>query len=432
MSRANIREIALAAVITAVIALGPLTPNELGPSLLIGVAVAGVVAFWRLRRRAPIDAEGADAAGETSLQIVPLLGWLGLASLWALAFLPTLRWLGFQWTYSVWANDHGIFMPFIMGYLVWNILRQDPEIAPESSALGFPLLGVGVLASLVDVFAGTKYLGMAGLLISLPGLSLLLLGRRRTRMLGVPLVLSLLMTPVPISLAAHLYLRFATAAAVEPLIRAIGTPVLREDTVLRLSSGTFVVANACSGFSTLYASIAVALVLAFLTRSTSRRIAILLVAPLLAVAANIVRVTSLVLIAHFFGQWTLDTPLHEATGVAAFIAIAIMLSISCATATWFDIHPRRQDHCRNPATLAITSLIPDAKHVRQRSELPDSIILWAEGEFPNPLSDSNPFHYQIVRGYNTLRISTHPLSLIANDVDGETQRLMEIQVEGQS
>lgn len=322
MSRANVREVALAAVITVVIALGPLTPNELGPSLLIGAAVAGVVAFWRLQRR---SSSASDEVGETSLQIVPLLGWLGLAALWATAFLPTLRWLGFQWTYSVWANDHGIFMPFIIGYLVWNILRQDQETRPESSALGLPLLGVGILASLVDVFAGTKYLGMAGLLVSLPGLSLLLLGRRRTRMLGVPLVLSLLMTPVPISLAGHLYLRFATAAAVEPLIRAIGTPVLREDTVLRLSSGTFVVANACSGFSTLYASIAVALVLAFLTRSTSRRILMLLLAPLLAIAANIVRVLSLVLIAHFFGQWTLETPLHEATGVAAFVVVLVGL-----------------------------------------------------------------------------------------------------------
>ena len=322
VSRATIREIALAAVITAVIALGPLTPNELGPSLLIGAAVAGGVAFWRLRR--PRD-EADEARAGAKIQLLPLAGWLGLAGLWTLAFLPTLRWLGHQWTYSVWANDHGIFMPFIMGYLVWNILRQDSDPEPDASALGLPLLGAGVLASIIDVFAGTKYLGMLGLLLSLPGLSLLLLGRRRTRMLGVPLVLSLLMTPIPITLSTHLFLRHITAVAVEPLIRATGTPVLREDTILQLSSGTFVVANACSGFSTLYASISVALVLALLARSPSRRVTLLLLAPVLAIAANIIRVAALVLIAHFVGQWTLDTPLHEATGVATFAVVLVGL-----------------------------------------------------------------------------------------------------------
>ena len=56
MSRATLWEIALAVVVTAVIAAGPLTPNEWGPSLLIGAAVAGavVVVCSAAHYRAPI------------------------------------------------------------------------------------------------------------------------------------------------------------------------------------------------------------------------------------------------------------------------------------------------------------------------------------------------------------------------------------------
>lgn len=46
--------------------------------------------------------------------------------------------------------------------------------------------------------------------------------------------------------------------------------------------------------------------------------ALILVAPLLAIGANVVRVTLLVLLAQTFGTALLDTALHEASGVATF------------------------------------------------------------------------------------------------------------------
>lgn len=324
MSRDTLRDIALAAAGALLIALSPLTPNELGPSLGIGVAVAGLWLLARIRRRRGL-ASTPEPAPEGALALGDLLPWLGVAALWALAFWPTIRWLYDQWTASLWSNEHGIFMPFIIGYLAWTILRNDPVGTRQSSTLGFWPLGVGLSLSFLDALLETRYLGMLGMLITLPGLSLLAFGARRTRLLGVPMVLSLLMTPVPVTLSTHLYLRYATAWAVEPLLRGLGLPVFREDTVMHMSSGVFVVADACSGFATLYASLAVALVLVFLVRKPSQRILILLAAPILAIGANIVRVLALILIAHYGGRWTLDTPLHEATGVAAFAIVLLAL-----------------------------------------------------------------------------------------------------------
>ncbi len=114
------------------------------------------------------------------------------------------------------------------------------------------------------------------------------------------------------------------------------------------------------------------------------------------------------------------------------ITIAAILGVSGATMAWFTIHPHQQDPCQNPGALEITSLIPGARHLRIRTDLPEAAILWAEGEFTNPLADQHPYRYQIVRGFNTLRISTHPVSYVANDVDGEVQRTIQVEVDGQS
>ena len=86
-----------------------------------------------------------------------------------------------------------------------------------------------------------------------------------------------------------------------------------------MPGNVFVVADECSGFSTQYATLTVALILVFLTKGTWRKVAILAAAPLLAYAANVLRVLLLILLTNRFGDWVLDSPLHPASGVMTFV-----------------------------------------------------------------------------------------------------------------
>jgi exosortase len=109
----------------------------------------------------------------------------------------------------------------------------------------------------------------------------------------------------------------------------LGFTAMREGTLLLLPRQNFVVADACSGVATLYASLAAAMVLAAISGSHWRRAALILSAPLLAVGANVVRVTLLVLLAQTFGTDLLDTAIHEASGVATFaVALVALLAIA--------------------------------------------------------------------------------------------------------
>lgn len=319
MTRATRNNLGLALLIGALVAVSPFTPNEWGPSVLAGAVVATGVFLWRRGQPSQAGAPSARVA-------MPSLAVWITAALFVALFAPTVAWLYRSWTTSIWINAHGIFVPFVMGYLGWLALRRDPAAgAEESSAWGFAFLGAGLGLTVLDSAIHTRYLGAAGLVLCLPGLSLLWLGPRRTRALAVPLLVGLFMIPIPNAVATQLYLRSLTTAAVEPLLFLLGYSAFRRGTAMELASGTFVISDACSGFATLYAAIAVAIVLGFYAPSVPRRVTVLVAAVPLALACNAVRVLLLLLLVDRFGSGLLDTPIHEASGLATFWAVLILL-----------------------------------------------------------------------------------------------------------
>jgi exosortase len=234
----------------------------------------------------------------------------------------------------VWHNSHGVLVPFMVAYLVRATLRDDTSREEEASAWGFLFLGAGLLLVVVDCAIKTQLLAAFGLILCFPGLSLLLLGARRSRRLVFPLVLAFFMLPIPATFAEPimLVLRRISAAGTAPLISLLGIPVLREDTILHLPNSALSIADACSGFSTLYASVTVGSLLAYLAQSRRRGLAVLALAPLFAVACNIARCTALALMAELWGIAVLNTWWHPFTGVASFMVSISLLTLVAGSA----------------------------------------------------------------------------------------------------
>jgi exosortase len=318
------RTLALAALTGVVVAVSPFMPQEWLVKVGGGfVAAAGVIA-WRLWWSPPEPAGPAEPFGVPAREVSPSI-WVTLA-LVAAFFAPTLAFFYDHWTGNIWENGHGIFMPFLMFFLARSALRGDPHPErAESSAWGLVLVVPALLLAVADFAIRTEYLAAVAFVFMLPGLSLLLLGVRRTRMLAMPLLLGIFMIPIPNVMATHLFLKTWTAQMVEPMIRAVGIPVLREDTLLVLPNETFMVADACSGFSTLYAAVGLSLILARYCRSNWRRLFLVLAAWPLALLCNTLRVFLLVLAANEFGTNLLDTAFHGASGVATFWLVLVVL-----------------------------------------------------------------------------------------------------------
>ena len=241
---------------------------------------------------------------------------LGLVILYA----PTAAWLFERWTRSVWDNAHGLLIPPVAAYFIYQELTRCRHLPPSSSAWGFAFLVPALLLHAVDAGMHTQIVSAASILLALPGLSLLLMGAARTKAIGFPLVFLAFALPLPLSLTEGIVWQLrqiATAGAAWGLPK-LGIPIFVEGTTLHMAQGALQVADACSGFSTLYAAAAMAFLMAYMTRSATRRILLLVVAAPLAIAANILRVILLVALVVWQGQEILDTIVHPLSGMLTF------------------------------------------------------------------------------------------------------------------
>jgi exosortase len=246
---------------------------------------------------------------------------LPVAASLLLLFGPTLLWLWDRWTLSVWNHGHGILIALVVGYLVWEELKPAKELPRESNAWGFALLVPALLLHMLDTGIHSQLLAAFALFLALPGLALLFLGSTRTKAIVFPLATLFLTLPIPLAFteSIHLTLRYIATDAVAFLLPYLGIPVFAKETLLQIPNGALQVADACSGFSTLYATVTVAILTAYFATDVRRRIIVLLVAVPLAIGVNIVRVLLLTLLVHWVGLDVLDTAAHEISGMLTFV-----------------------------------------------------------------------------------------------------------------
>ncbi len=243
-------------------------------------------------------------------------------------YAPTINWLVARWTMSVWHNAHGFLIPPLVAFFAWQELKPLRSLPRSGSAWGFLFLLPALAMHAVDTGIHSQILSAASIVVALPGLSLLFLGVERTRAIAIPLAFSAFMLPIPLMLTErlHLVLRHIATWAAGAALPWLGVDVFAEGTSLQLGAGALEVGDACSGFSTLYAAIAVAALTAYSSNSWRARIVTLLAAVPLAIGANVLRVVLLALLAQTQGFWIIDTWVHPASGMLTFaIALPIIL-----------------------------------------------------------------------------------------------------------
>jgi exosortase len=185
-----------------------------------------------------------------------------------------------------------------------------------------------VLLQVLDAMLRFELLSAFSLLLALPGLSLLLLGRERTRAIWFPLLFLGFALPIPLLVArpVHLLLRQIAAVGTERALALLGYDIRRSGFNLQLGPEGLEIADACSGFSTLMALIMVGLLLAYVSNARWWRGALVTAAVVpAAIVANLARCILLAMLTAAFGGKILDTWLHSASGIAAFIAAFALL-----------------------------------------------------------------------------------------------------------
>lgn len=224
--------------------------------------------------------------------------------------------------------SHGYLIPFIAGYMIWNIRKEllQIEISPNNWGALLILAGAG---QLIVAWVGSEYfLQRTSIIVILFGITLFLAGSTFARKLSIPLLYLIFMIPIPAIIwnkFAFPMKLFASYIAVH-VVNAIGISILREGNILHLASTTLEVADACSGIRSLTSLLALSAAFVFFVNLTKwKKLVLFLSAVPIAIFTNVLRLTITAALASRYGEKVARGFLHDFSGWLIFMLGLVML-----------------------------------------------------------------------------------------------------------
>ncbi len=234
-----------------------------------------------------------------------------------------------------WASpdfSHGILVPFASLYFLWierGRLKGVP-VRPDYAA-GAAFMAAAALVLILGKAGRAQVAEEASILLVIPGLVSLLLGRGYLRVLKFPLAYLAFMVPLINPFLDRIYWPFQIFAAKSTavLLPYFGVPVYRRMQFLELPNISLEVATGCSGLKFMISVYAVAVPLAYFTQRGWARKAVLLVSAfIIGLLTNVVRVTLIGVWTYFKLGDTLHGPYHLLQGYFVSIAGFILLFLT--------------------------------------------------------------------------------------------------------
>jgi exosortase B len=252
--------------------------------------------------------------------------WLLLPGLAAL-LLPTL--LSLQ--SKLWALPDQGQGPLILLLVVWLFWRgaQTPPATGHGSLSGMVPLLAGLL---LYVFGRSQQIWafeIGGLLPVVAGLLLLQGGRPLLRHHGFALFFMVFLVPPPGFVVDWMTsdLKTLVSALAENVVYALGYPVSRNGVLLNIGPYQLMVADACSGMNSMFSLSALGVLFLYLRPQRGRWAGALLLASIVpvSIAANVLRVITLMLVTYHLGDAAGQGFLHEFAGILLFIVALLLL-----------------------------------------------------------------------------------------------------------
>ena len=241
-------------------------------------------------------------------------------TLWIVTFIPVYPELWDSWMNHS-NNSHGMLVPLITGFLIWNKREELIGTAPSSLNWGGVILALSLALYVLALAGQIVVVERIMVVFSLIGLVLFNFGPTIFKIVAFPLFYLIFMVPVPVSIYSFVAFPlqlFATKIAYT-LIQAMNIPVLREGNMLYFAQTQLEVAEACSGLRSMMAFVMLSALFAYLMEKGGwRRLVLVASAIPLAVICNIVRVTGTGILAHYYGGQVARGFLHEFSGIAVF------------------------------------------------------------------------------------------------------------------
>lgn len=257
----------------------------------------------------------------------------GLTALLAAGLLGYLYADSLVYLFSQITNDdynHGVFVPAICLFLVWQARHRISAVGIENSWWGLVIVSGGLFFYGIGELATLYVAQHLSLWIVLVGLVVGAIGMRAAREIVFPLAYLLTAIPLPNFLYAGLSskLQLWSSTLGVGCLQLIGVTAFREGNVIDLGPVQLQVVEACSGIRYLFPLTSLALLCAYLFKDRMwKRIVLVLSSIPISIFVNGFRIGMIGLLVEWSGQGAAEGFSHFFEGVVLFVASLGLLMV---------------------------------------------------------------------------------------------------------
>ncbi len=269
------------------------------------------------------------AASENVLSIRRMpwrpVAWLSV--LVSILYAPALVSMVREW-FELEEMGHGIFVPFLAGYIAWQNRAQVLAQPVRPNWWGLALVLWGFCQLVLGTLGADFFIARSAFLVAAIGVLLTTCGTAIVRQLAFPLFLLLFMIRLPQFVYSQITfpLQIFASTAAEISLSLLGIPVLRDGNVLELANQRLSVVEACSGIRSLISLSFLSLVYGYFFDSKSwMRWILLLAAVPIAIIANASRITITGILSEYNKEFA-EGAYHTFEGWVIFM-VALMILI---------------------------------------------------------------------------------------------------------
>ena len=256
-----------------------------------------------------------------------IIGGAMILGLVAVMFYSTFDWLVYNWLNNSYYS-HGFLVPLISGFFFWR--RRDAfwRENRQPNNLGLIMLAASLVMYLIAQVWQAYHLSAFALVVLLAGLAFHFLGEKATRRISFPLFFLLFMIPMLFVNRVSPALEAFTAQISTEVVSLLGIPAINLGSQIRLDNSSFVIGAACSGINSIVALATLVVIFIYILEGSGWGKGILLIMAVpIAMVANLFRLSSLLVIAHFFGAEAAMKYFHDYASPVLFVLAFLLLAL---------------------------------------------------------------------------------------------------------
>lgn len=250
------------------------------------------------------------------------------AGLFILTYIPTFIWMWDRWFAADSYYSHGILIPFVSGFLIWQMRDELAAIKPKRSPWGMPLIIAGLIIHLFSSLFRIYFTSGFSMLGVLSGLVLFFFGSKTLRKIAFPVAFLSFMIPVPMVVVANISFKMKILAAkiATAALNKMGLLAVRSGSVLKMQHTYVIVDDICSGLRSLIALTAIGSMFAYWMKAPMYKRILLFCSTIpIAIATNVLRIVFLSFVSEVWGPEYAGGFVHDFSGFMVFALAFILL-----------------------------------------------------------------------------------------------------------